>query len=88
MEKYINLKMLLDLLNMEDTIDKVKNENIHYKQGYLTGLMEASLLAQSTAFVKIVRCRECKYKRGFFCGKWHYAVSNLGFCSHGEKEDK
>lgn len=47
MERYINLDRYIERINREDIVEKAKNNPFLYEQGYLSGLIQASIAAKT-----------------------------------------
>lgn len=69
MAEYIEREELLKRFNSNDVVHKMDNENFRYKQGYLTGLITASVVAKAMPSADVVEVKHGKWEKQQFIGR-------------------
>ena len=93
MAEYIEREALTKELNSKSVVHQMDNERFHYKQGYLTGLIKADIIAKTlpTAdVVEVVRCRDCAvpHNKWTGCPKLNGLIPPPDFyCAYGERSN-
>lgn len=91
MARYIDLDKYIERLNSAEISEKAKDDKFLYEQGYLSGLIQASITAKAMPSVEIVRCKDCQYftpskvTNSAYCD-WHreyYETYPNDFCCYG-----
>lgn len=76
MNKYIDAEWLLNFFEP-------------YPNDYQTPLGTLRACVDDAPSIEIIRCQDCKHRRGKLCGRRRYShfISLDDFCSRGERKD-
>ena len=90
MSRYIDLDEYIKKLNSDEIVEKMANNPFLYEQGYLSGLIRASITAKQIPTADVVEVRhgewgdmkhnkkESNYYRVCSLCKWEYPVVTVG----------